>query len=557
MTKENHLKDPAAALRAFSAGLGDAAPDWAAREGLGELRYRREDLSRDVATALTLDQLCPLAEAYRDALRCRFLLGGMVVLDVGPGLGEGDLVSFREDTADSPTVVLDVVLDKDALLQSWLEDIPDRCHPFLYLFPAALERLFRVPPDKLSDLEHLLWGEDAASKAVILVPDRDVWLNGPYLAVIGGDGVSQWRQALPAGRATDGPERYKNGCDKVQDEGLSFIVETRANLLKWDEPWVNELTPRHLKLAGDGEPGDGPIAALLERHLVNLVLLYTADRSRRRDGAIWATYAGDQYRAELALLPTTCPDPVPSGGARDLLEIFEWAYDPNFYGDKLPLVQVGIAQALQAAHAEVRPRLLLQNSPAIYEGLQYHWKAFVERKVDAYVTQVRALEDYVDETIQIFADQISDMIADLTKNMLAAVGVVVGSVIGSLFKESFSPLILSIGLFIYTLYIFLLPLRFGMPHRWEAYQALRDDFVDRRRRFEALLFEDRVKKIVGDRIDDSQERFERWFTKAKRAYVDLIVAALVAAAVALAYALIVDLGATTPSPIATPTVPAP
>jgi hypothetical protein len=530
----NNLADPAAALRAFSKALGGHAPDWAAREELHQLRYRNEAFPWEVAASLTVEQLLPLALVFDKALRCRFLLGTMTVLEVTPDLDEEDLSRFREETADSPTVTLDLRLDKAALLDRWLKDVPEGCHLVLYLFPAALERLLDLPPDGLAELEELLWPDGAGQKAVILVPAHHVWLDGPYLAVLGGHGVARWRQVLPPAPDAESSKDAEDG----RTADLTSIVETRGGELKWDEAWVDELTPLHFDVEGGEEPGDVSIVPLLKRHLVNLVLLYTADRSRRRDDRIWATYSGADVTVDVPLLGVGGIVPSPTGaGAPALLRIFEWGYDPDFSGDKLPLVQVGVARALQAADAEARPRLLLQNAPAIYQGLRYHWKALLESKVDAYVGQVRALEDVVDGTVQAYADQVDDLIDDLAKNALAAVGVVVGSFVGSLFRESFNPLILSIGMLVYALYVYLLPLKFGLPHRWEAYEALKQGFQARRKRFEALLYEERVDEIVGTRVRDSQARFERWFAMAENGYSLLVLVTFGAGVILLIVAL--------------------
>ena len=64
MSQENWLNDPAAPLRTFSEGLGDMVPEWSDREELDKLRYRRDDFSRDVAAALTLEHLVRLAKAH-------------------------------------------------------------------------------------------------------------------------------------------------------------------------------------------------------------------------------------------------------------------------------------------------------------------------------------------------------------------------------------------------------------------------------------------------------------------------------------------------------------
>ncbi|PXF55057.1 MAG: hypothetical protein C4B59_17605 [Candidatus Methanogaster sp.] len=70
------------------------------------------------------------------------------------------------------------------------------------------------------------------------------------------------------------------------------------------------------------------------------------------------------------------------------MEMLEWIYNIEWSADCLPLVQIVVAQTLQAASPAVRYQLLLYNAPNIFDGLKWHWKAFIEGKVDSYVSQV-------------------------------------------------------------------------------------------------------------------------------------------------------------------------
>src|SRR5215211_5843622 len=97
----HRLVDP---LLTFGDALGEAQPDWTQKEQLNQLTHYDTNFSRGVAATLTLAQLKPLAEAYGDALVCRFSLGDLVALDVTPSLDQEALDAFHEETKLTPTL---------------------------------------------------------------------------------------------------------------------------------------------------------------------------------------------------------------------------------------------------------------------------------------------------------------------------------------------------------------------------------------------------------------------------------------------------------------------
>jgi len=291
------------------------------------------------------------------------------------------------------------------------------------------------------------------------------------------------------------------------------------------------LTPLHLKVKGQTPPGD-LITNALWIHLTNLIILYTADRTAiRADGRWVAVYAGAKQSVELTLGdPKDVLNKELQAGVSDLLRLVEWAYDPRWSADRLPLVQIGIVQALHAADPSVRYRLLLHNAAGIFEGLRWHWKAFIESKVDTYVAQVQALEDYVADTVQAFSDQIAAMIKSLSDTMLAAVGALLGSFIAALFKDKFNPTVFVIGMGVYAAYVLIFPLGYNMLNQWGRYRVIVEEFEIRRRRFEERLYPEKVKQIVGTQITKGQKRFKCWFAVTLLAYIVVIILAILAAA---------------------------
>jgi len=515
---QQRLRKPAGPLLAFGEALGIPPDVWVTREGLEQLTYTDPEFSQGVVAALTLDRVVPLLEAYGDAVTCRFLLGDRVELEIRPGLDNAALERFRERTHHSPTVRFDFSLDKVLLLGKWLGSVPG-CRLFLYMFPEALEKFLT---SGLNRLESRLWGSETARKAILLVPDREIWLDGPYLAVIGGERIGDWHQAVS--------QELPDG------ERVQAMYRTCRDTLKWQESWLQYLTPLHLKVEGYALPDD-PVANTLWVHLTNAVILYTADRTvARADGQWVATYAGARQSVDLTLGdPSDHLRAEAVAGVSALTQLLEWTYDPQWAADRLPLVQIAVAQTLHMFDPDVRYQRLLRNASDLFQELQWHWKAFIEGRVEAYVAQAQALEEYVAGVVQSFADQVSAMIKSLSDTMLAAVGALLGSLIAALFKDEFNPAIFQIGMVVYAAYVLLFPLGYNMLNQWGRYQALVREFETRRRRFRERLYPQKVNEIVGTQVADSQKRFQRWFRATLVAYVIIILAFVAAAQAAVAY----------------------
>lgn len=308
---QHWLSEPAGPLLSFGKALELESSDWSEREDLEQLTLPEKEVSRDVATALNLDQIIPLITAYGNALTCRFRLGDLVVLEVAPGLDEAALTSFRDKTRLSPTVVLELKLDKNRLTKTWLGEAHGS-QLFLYCFPEAFER-FLVSDLRL--IETRLWRKARPEKAIVLVPSREIWLDGPYLTVIGGDGTRGWRKAITR--------------EPPDSERVETMYQTCRETLKWQESWLEYLTPLHLKVGGLLPPDDA-IANALQVHLANLIILYTADRTVARDGVWIASYAGANQSVDLPLGDSGLfLEADIRAGAGALMRLVEWVYDPQ------------------------------------------------------------------------------------------------------------------------------------------------------------------------------------------------------------------------------------
>jgi len=78
------------------------------------------------------------------------------------------------------------------------------------------------------------------------------------------------------------------------------------------------------------------------------------------------------------------------------------------------------------------------------------------------MNQVKALKNYVADSIYSLSDQISIMLKSLSDTMFTAIGIVLASFIGALFKDKFDPNIFRIGLVTYGFYVLIFPLIYNI-----------------------------------------------------------------------------------------------
>lgn len=519
------LADPAGPLLALVEAIGLAPALLASREKAATLTLHRDEVASDRVSALSLDLVRHVVDTYGDALSMEFFLDQLSVLTLSATLDEASLDVFREAVAGSPTVRLNLTLDKGRLLDRWYGGTPPHTRLFLYLFPEAAARLFGGDIDAL---EAALWRGDDASKVIVLVPAAALHLRGVWLSVIGGASVATWVDEAPA-----------HPLDVARPTHLRAV---RAELLSWQDLPLMRLTPLHLATWGEVSPHDKDaqaLAAALWSQLVNLAILYTANRAAgggdHRTG-MTASYSSSKVSRDLVLTePATAALP-PMDRTRALVSLVEWIYDPLWSSsrsaDRLSLVQTSIAAALGSTERAARYAALIDRAPLVLNEVQALWQSFIDERIDEYVAGVRDLEDYVDKTAQSLADQMADLVKGVSDTALAAAAAVLGSLIATFVDGKTTSRVFTVGMVLYAVYVLCFPLGYNMYTRWGLYQSLRTGFSARRARYERRLSVETVKEIVGWRVDEAEHRFRRTF-------IATIVIYLVVAALALGAAVVV------------------
>ena len=413
-----------------------------------------------------------------DDLETQRRAGSPELLTLDSSLTGTGMDTFLTNAAGAQ-IILDLTLDKPALIEAYLNkgtQIPAGIRPALVLDPQALENLFS---QTLQEIE-TWWNPQQPARLVILAPEWAHTLNGRYLAVAGGDPVSQWAQvaAVPLSPPQRTPAEVYKAC---------------RNNTWWQDEWLQHLTPLHLVVQGD-VPADDPVAKALRTQLADLCLLFTADRSERRqsppDGLEWiALFQGAGEKIEIEPVPANALTGEQAAGAAALADVVAWAYGEGLISDRLSFFQNTVARALQGTPPAAGLGQLLQRAKGILDHIGPDWKMFVDGKLSAFDSQIRALEDEVATTVQSFSAQIAAMIKSLSDTVLAALAVLLGAFIAGLIKEELKPEILAVSLTAYLSYLLAFPLIYNMTERRQSYRSLVRQFEDRRGRFGTRLSE--------------------------------------------------------------------
>jgi hypothetical protein len=206
---------------------------------------------------------------------------------------------------------------------------------------------------------------------------------------------------------------------------------------------------------------DTRLHGLLRAQLVKLVMLFTCDRARTRltqipPGEILAEYRGREHVA-IAVIDERTPLNASEVETAAVLRAVDWCYqrhgakgEPDWVSDRLPFVQTRVAQTLEPHSVDQRLAVFTRAMPYVLEGIEWHWKAFIEARVGEYLDRVQQVEALVGDTVTAFADRTATLAKGLTDSILAAVAVLIGSFIAATFRTPFNATLFRIGVLTYA-----------------------------------------------------------------------------------------------------------
>jgi hypothetical protein len=463
-----------------------------------------------------------LLASYGDTITAEFKYEDLSQLTIKSAL-TADV--FRQEQADfesGSSYELGLRIDKRALLDQVLG--PEAARGSVqYFFAASVESLLARGLDQL---ETAIWA-DATEPRRLLVGDTELHRSGPAFQIVGG---SYLAQELPA--LDPLPERTRASIERMRSD--------REEQISWDYPWVQRLTPLQLQL--DGESGGSDLEKLFAAGYIQLCLLYTCDRARRRRHAAgqweaWPEYQGGQVTVRVPLREAQ-PIAAPVTGAvvAGFAGLVDWCYRLRDEGttrdwapDRLRFTQVRIAQVLEPVPEADRLASLVGQVTDIVAALDDQWRAFIEDRFTQYLDKERQLETAVNEVVITFGNKTTELTKGLSDTLLAAVAALIGSAIAAAFKTPFNAPLFRVGVLAYAGYALIFPGLYGLGSQAGQFLQIGQTFDHEQTRFNTLLGRERTDKIVDGRPEQARRRYWKWFGLTVFGYVIAIGGAIAAA----------------------------
>jgi len=473
-------------------------------ETAGEWKYYGDadtsHISGDKGLAAFSELLDELKTHYGDALSLSLKSGSWTEFETNAAAPDNALDDLRAAIDSGSTLTLDVKIDKAALAPHWQLTDP-AVTTRLFFFAPALVRELSVPLQQL-DTE-LFRNVPAGQKVVILLTSHDIYADGERLAIIGGNAMSQWRNAIAPSA----------------EPPLLAIAHVRTNWVQFD---LNRLTPLHLlvnvKQANDGDP----IIAALHAQLFLCSMIYLAHRTMW-DGAAWTcTFAADRQETDVRMQALTTPNATEWASVQTLAELVRWGYVTDRIDDRLIVLQRTFVEALQDNSADTNAAEVLRLAAELAKRVRWGWEAFVAGELKKYVEQMKALEETVAATAKDYNEQVGTLATTVITNMLGAVGVILGSFLAAIFKLPFEDYAFRFGMIIYVIYLLVFPMAMGLTATWQRFVKSRETFRARKESFAKRLREEPVTAITRSILGRSENWFLRWYVVSLALYVAVI-----------------------------------
>ncbi|MGF1467124.1 MAG: hypothetical protein ACFCGT_13435 [Sandaracinaceae bacterium] len=488
---------------------------------------------------LTADVLDGAVAAYGEAFELTVRTGDLDELVVrGSGYSPSDLADLVAGARRTPRYDVVLHLDKAALARGMVG--PADARVLLFFHGEALDRLLG---QGLPSLE-VLWPEPA-TRLLVLVLDEPLVLRGDLLSVLGRDAVGEAK--AEAARAT-APGLDVARARRRRDDYIGLDTDLRTRVTPWHLAVRSATAEAEVEAAraGTSGPTDGALRDRLDGLFVLLAILFTCDRARAVPSPegpprVQAEYRGAEH---VAFVPVEQGTPVAlTAEQRGAIgELLAWCYRPraedrvsDWLGDRLPFVQTRVAQALEGRAEADRFRVLARAMPQIVEGAKWHWRAFLEGRINRYLERVQALEGAVADAVDRYTEQVTGLVKGLSDTMLGAVATLLGSFIAAAFKDPFDPMVFRLGMLVYAGYVVLFPCLLRLSAARVGADEVHASFAAKRRRFEEVLYRDKVGELVEDRVEQARRRYRRWWVGVGLGYVALVAGAVAAAFLVPAY----------------------
>lgn len=496
--------NPSSVLRGFVDALGGDHQAWRMHEQATELTYPDVKLSRAAAIAIPHECLKALGQEFGAALSCAFVDDDDVLLRVDSNVDAESMARLARDSEGLDECTLQFRLDKQSLAAQWYS-APAGCRPVVYFYPEAFSSLLEADP---RIIEERLWQGVPESKVIVVLPSESVFMDGPALAIVGGDDIDRLTEVSPQG--------------KVTADRLAATYAAATEHLYWRRRWARFLTPQHFEVHGHGER----IGFELRRHAARFLPLYTADKSVETDDGIVCSYSGPEFSVDVTIPEVAKIGDIDDVRVAGMQRFLAWIYEVPIHTKRFSIAQLVIARHLHFVDPDQRFERLLEVVGTLIEEVMWTEKMAIMESLKRYSSEIRSLEDYVDKTVQNFSEQVTALVKSFTDTVVAGLGTIVLGMLAVLVKEGWGSIVFGLTLIAYGVYVRYFQIEYSLKNHRDRANIISKDFLYRCDKFKERIFGQSVDSIVGQRVENSRLMLVGWMDRVQKVSMRMVYASV-------------------------------
>ncbi len=479
---------------------------------------RLEDLVSAFGSALGLTIG---AEDARPLLRIR---QGAPDTDIATSLGE------IRALPDDLELRVDVQINKRHVLHQIGLDL-DQYYGLFYLFLDNLVKLLKAP---LPDLDRTLFAS-AHTPTVVIVSDTEVVCRGALFTVVGAQSAQHLDDILPLPSM-----RLRQRIDRFQ--------RIAPDSLNWVGFCLEHLTPLHFICECVEEPADD-LANILANRLLQLTIVYTANRSSIEGQQISALYASSEQSAPLALSEMTLETKL----QRDTVRLITWLQAVGEV-DKLTMFQNVVAREIPRDDPAENFRAFVERLPNLLRETRWHYRVYLDGKITKHFEKVQLVNSHIADVTREISQTLDSVTKGLVDTLLASVGVVILTLLASLVENKTQGVIFRVGMWTYAIYLLLFQVFYRMGNLYHSYFLIVGESEQQLLPFKVALGEKKIGELTTS-LENRKRQFRQWYFATIGIYV-LVILVILASGCFLP-SVIAGLGTTVPTSTAVSGSPLP
>lgn len=403
---------------------------------------------------------------------------------------------------------IEIIIDKTIILNQLHVDI-DAYNLVFYIFTNNLLKFLK---SSLIDLDLQLI-KKSCQPVVIVISESELYYRGPFLTIIG---VSEYISG----------EYELARSDKKWLEWINKYHKVSFYNLSWIDFKLKNITPMHFycrRIMG----GINSIDSILINQMLNLCIIYTANRTSFGEGVFHALFSSSErnvilkFKSQSNILDLKFEAEKFAYKQNLLLKLALWPFGDKGT-DRLIIFQNVVARKFKNDNERNNYSDFIKLLPSLLEEAKWHHRIFMDAQIESHFEQIKELNHYIAEVTKEISSTFDSMTKSLTDSLLATIAVVIIALLTSLAKNDVNYIIFKSILQIYAIYLILFQVFYRMGSIWHSYYLLRKETEDKLVSYIPLFGNKRIDALSAS-LMKRRNQFVIWFLLTSIAYIGAVV----------------------------------